>query len=233
MTFFIYATMKKQFFKPFVGKYYTRGIKGKKILVIGASFYCNRVKCPYFAECTNVDVKDSAPYDNICPEYVDEGKKLHFEPRYCVEDYAPQTYQRFASYIGRFLGITDYDTIWQHMAFTNYVQFMLPADENSYRGTYLSDLSERDYEAFNEVLLELQPDIVVVWGSIINSRLKECNQYIVDIKELQETNYYVCHLDIPGLNHPIVLINPYHPSSSAWYIAMDEFNNYFFNLINN
>lgn len=223
--------MKKQFFKPFVGKYYTKGINGKKILVVGASFYCKRVKCPYFAECTNVDVKDSAPYDNICPVYVDEGKKLHLEPSYCIEE-QPKTYRRFASYIGKFLGVTDSEKIWQYMAFTNYVQFMLPADENCYRGTYLSDLSERDYEAFNEVLLELQPDIVVVWGSIINSRLKECNQYLVDIKELQETNSYVCHLDMPGLDHPIALINPYHPSSSAWYIAMDEFDNYFTNLIN-
>ena len=118
------------------------------------------------------------------------------------------------------------------MAFTNYVQFMLPADEDCYRGTYLSDLSERDYEAFNEVLIELQPDIVVVWGCIINSRIKECNQYIIDVKELQETNSYVCHLNMPGVDHPIVLINPYHPSSSSWNIAMNEFDKYFANLIN-
>lgn len=31
--------MEKRFFKPFVGDRYQEGINGKKILVVGASFY--------------------------------------------------------------------------------------------------------------------------------------------------------------------------------------------------
>lgn len=94
---------KSQFFEPYVGKRYAEGINGKQILVLGASFYCDRVKCPFFASCTSVILKDSSAFDTKCPEYQPAGKKLHLEPSYCVED-APVTYQRFAAYMGKHLG---------------------------------------------------------------------------------------------------------------------------------
>ena len=70
---------KSQFFEPFVGKRYAEGINGKRILVLGASFYCDRVKCPFFASCTSVIMKDSSAFDTKCPEYQAAGKKLHLE----------------------------------------------------------------------------------------------------------------------------------------------------------
>ena len=222
--------MSNRFFKPFEGEKYKEGINGKKILVLGASFYCNCVKCPFFASCTSVILKDSSEFDSKCPEYKSAGKQLHLEPGYCVED-APTTYQRFAAYMGKHLGTEDYDTVWEHLAFTNYVQFFLPATNGSFRETMWSDLSERDFAAFTEVVQQLQPDIVVVWGNVINSALKELNPYLVDMKELQETEYYVCHLDVPGVNRPVAVINPYHPSSGAWYSDQEKFDNYFSNLL--
>ena len=221
---------KHHFFEPYVGNHYKEGIHGKKILVLGASFYCNCVKCPFFASCTSVILKDSSEFDSKCPEYKSAGKQLHLEPCYCVED-APTTYQRFAAYMGKHLGTEDYDTVWEYLAFTNYVQFFLPATNGSFRETMWSDLSERDFAAFTEVVQQLQPDIVVVWGNVINSALKERNPYLVDMKELQETEYYVCHLDVPGVNHPVAVINPYHPSSGAWYSDQEKFDNYFSNLL--
>lgn len=221
---------KHHFFEPYVGNHYKEGIHGKKILVLGASFYCNCVKCPFFASCTSVILKDSSEFDSKCPEYKSAGKQLHLEPGYCVED-APTTYQRFAAYMGKHLGTEDYDTVWEHLAFTNYVQFFLPATNGSFRETMWSDLSERDFAAFTEVVQQLQPNIVVVWGNVINSALKERNPYLVDMKELQETEYYVCHLDVPGVNHPVAVINPYHPSSGAWYSDREKFDNYFSNLL--
>ena len=222
---------KNQFFEPFVGKRYAEGINGKRILVLGASFYCDRVKCPFFASCTSVIMKDSSAFDTKCPEYQPAGKKLHLEPSYCVED-APVTYQRFAAYMGKHLGTDDYNTVWDHLAFTNYVQFFLPATNGSFRETSWSDISERDLAAFTEVVKKLQPDIVIVWGSVINSCLKERNPYLADLKELQETEYYIGHLNIPGAEKPIAVINPYHPSSSAWYSAMEQFDGYLSNLLN-
>lgn len=218
--------MKNLFFEPFVGEHYAEGINGKKILVLGASFYCNRVNCPFFAQCTSVENKNSEPFDQRCPEYIPDGKQLHLEPSYCVEE-APATYVHFADYMGKHLGTDDYDTIWSHMAFTNYVQFMLPAEPDKFRTTQSSDLSERDFNAFIEVLQLLQPDIVIVWGNVINSRLKERNEYLTDPRELHETEWYVCHLQVPGIKHQIALINPYHPSSSAWYSGLEQFDKYF------
>ena len=59
--------------------------------------------------------------------------------------------------------------MWSHLAFTNYVQFFLPSDGDSFRTTKASDLSERDFDAFIEVVKELSPDIVIVWGCVINT----------------------------------------------------------------
>ena len=45
--------MKKTFFKPFIGTNYHKGIKGKIILVLGASFYCPKTEYPFFISYTN------------------------------------------------------------------------------------------------------------------------------------------------------------------------------------
>lgn len=165
-------------------------------------------------------------FDEQCPEYSNNGKSLHNEPSYYIED-APRTYQNFASYISNLIGSEDYEESWSHFAFTNYVQFFLPTKNNSFRETRLSDLSERDFHAFNETLAELQPDIVVIWGCIFNSRLREQNEYIVDKEELDRTEWYVWHIKVPSVEHKIALINPYHPSSSAWFSKIQTFDKYF------
>ena len=67
---------KSIFFKPFKGDKYEIGINGKKVLVVGASFYCNKTDCPFFADCTNVAKKDSSKYDKSCPEYINDGLLL-------------------------------------------------------------------------------------------------------------------------------------------------------------
>ena len=84
----------KRFFVPFVGKKYKTGINGKKVLVLGASFYCNKHDCPNFKDCTSHNIKDSSPYDKTCPEYGKQGAELRLEPRYAIEENYP-AYQRF------------------------------------------------------------------------------------------------------------------------------------------
>lgn len=217
--------MKYQFFVPFVGTKYNEGINGKKILVVGASFYCNKKSCMYFSACTNVQIKDSSPFDKICPYYIKEKMQLHNEPAYCVEN-APSTYQTFETYIAELLNNCNYDEAWNHLAFTNYVQFFLPCNSGKYRETKFSDLSERDYLAFNETITKLQPEIVIIWGCTINSRLKENNKYVYDKERLKETQGYICHFRLPHVNHEITLINPYHPSSKAWTQNLTVFDKY-------
>lgn len=121
--------------------------------------------------------------------------------------------------------------MWSYVAFTNYVQFFLPAEPGRYRETRPSDLSERDFEAFNETLRELKPHIVVIWGCVFNSRVREQNAYLINRSELDRTEGYVCHLQVPGINHPIAVINPYHPSTPAWNSNISDFNNYFMKML--
>lgn len=123
--------MKNNFFIPFKGKNYECGVgtKKKKILVIGASFYC-----PYIngnddcKKCTDINLKDSSPYDKECKIYKSKGKVLHNEPTYSIEDEAT-AYKKFAASISKFVGTDDYEKIWSHLSFTNYVQFILPVEE--------------------------------------------------------------------------------------------------------
>ena len=51
---------KSSFFKPYRGEKYETGINGKKILVVGASFYCTDKSCKFFTKCTDVIKKDSS-----------------------------------------------------------------------------------------------------------------------------------------------------------------------------
>lgn len=221
--------MKKSFFLPYVGPRYSEGINGKRILVLGASFYCDRIGCEYFNDCTDRKKKDSSAYDLKCPAYADSGTALHDEPANCVDD-RPQAYRQFGDNVSYILGLTQ-DELWARVAFTNYVQFFLPA-KGAYAETLSSDLSQRDFDAFIEVVRELKPDIIIVWGSVVNSAVKENNPYLTVPSELKATDYYVCHIHIPGIEHEIAVINPYHPSSSAWFSDREKFNRYLLGLLN-
>ena len=223
--------MSSQFFKPFVGKHYHMGVRGKKVLVLGASFYCNQVDCQFFKECTDVRKKDSSEFDAICPAYIKDGKRLSNEPSYCIGD-EPKTYHIFAGAMQSLTDTDGYEQTWDRLAFTNYIQFFLPAEEGKFRDTRYSDMSERDFKALMETLKELQPDVVVVWGCVINSALKENNPHLVSIEELDQTEWYLCHIKIPGVDHQIAVVNPFHPSSSAWHSSLCKFNQYLTMAIN-
>lgn len=222
--------MKKNFFSPYVGCNYSQGIKGKNVLVVGASFYCNKTECQFFKKCTDRRKKDSSEYDLKCPEYVGKDMTLHDEPTNCVYD-QPYAYGIFGAFLADFLGITQED-LWGRLAFTNYVQFFLPAHNGEYAPTQVSDVSQRDFNAFIDVVRELKPDVVIVWGAIINSFVMEKNPYIVNITELKETENYLCHLKVPGVDHLIAVVNPYHPSSSAWYSNSLKFVKYLDTVLN-
>ena len=223
--------MKNRFFKPFVGSNYNVGIRGKKILILGASFYCPKTECKFYEKCTDVQKKASSSCDATCPLYNPVGKVLHNEPSYCIDD-APQTYQTFAAYISKYLDYGNYENVWSYLAFTNYVQFFLPATGNGFRETRWSDLSERDFEAFIETVKEVEPDIVIIWGCVINSRLKEENVYVTDQSNIGITEGYMCHMKIPEMRKEITLLNPYHPSSSAWHSALSIFEKYLKQALN-
>ena len=122
--------MKNNFFKPFVGKDYSRGISRKKILIVGASFYCNHPDCQYFDDCTDTSKKDSSAYNYVCP-YMTEGMALEDSPTDSInEEYG--ACNRFGDYLKTLIpSCESIREAWDHVAFTNYVQFFLPAQAGS------------------------------------------------------------------------------------------------------
>lgn len=71
-----------------------------------------------------------------------------------------------------------------------------------------SDISARDYSAFEEVVNKLHPDLIIVWGTPVGNELKK---YRVNRIEVPGANRdYIFDLDIGGKTY--LVINSYHPS---------------------
>lgn len=217
--------MSKRFFTPFIGSKYHLGLQDKKILALGASFYCSHgpesaEPCPYFADCTSPEKKDSSKYDRICPFYKASGLRLSEEPSNAIaENY--RAYQNFAAFMQQFVEDKN-ENVWQRMAFTDYLQFFSPTVL-----TQKEYLSQRDFDAFCETLRELQPHVVVAWGMAIIEEIREKNPYVTDREKLPETEWYICHMKVPGVSHEIALVCCYHPSSmSYWYNDLDKLTKY-------
>ena len=202
------SKVSQRFFIPYEGKDYKLGIKGKKILVVGASFYCDKQNCTYFRDCTNPVKKDSSPYNTICPEYTKNGAVLEKEPEYAIDENYP-AYQRFAECMKQF--VEPDVNVWNRMAFTNYVQFFVPTVKTD--KTYLS---QRDFEAFIESVIQLQPDVIISWGMVTIDAVRDNNNYIIDREKLKDSEWYICHMKMDEVKHNITLVCCFHPSSPDW-----------------
>lgn len=208
-------TDNNRFFNPFVGSEYSTGINGKKVLVLGASFYCLNEKCSYHDECTDYNKKDSSPHNYDCPSK--DGDELKNQPSDTPNN---KVYSTFINSIQQFVE-TEVDA-WERVAFTNYIQFFVPTIK-----TYESYMSKRDFDAFIYTIKKLKPDVVIVWGTVVNKALAD-NEFVVDKQELKDTDGYLWHLEgIPDVNHRITVVNCYHPSSYwYWYRDLDCFREY-------
>jgi alpha-L-fucosidase len=226
---------KKCFFEPWIPPKYKQGIKGKKILVLGASYYCRNTGCSYYDDCTNTEEKDSSCYDKTCPAISAENNRcLHDEPKYTTGE--TQAYTNFAHLFDPYT--KEGENVWnEYLAFTNYVQFFLPCSKDDKGRIYPATtrpkfLSNRDFEAFVEVVQELQPDIVIFWGMAIEKAVRLNNKYIYDLNDcFNKTEGYICHMHIPNIDHSIALLNCYHPSSRYWNSSLENATKYLRKLL--
>lgn len=214
-----------KFFKPRVIKdSYKEGIKGKKILVVGDSFYCTKTTCDYYSECTDTENRNSSKYDETCPERLkhtaasEKVTPLHDEPTVAIDEYESYAYLNFKGLLQLLMGeASEKINVWDYVAFTNYIQFFLPNSRTS-----SAFIDKKNYLAFKEVVKELKPDVVVTWGNAVADAIR--NEYgIEDIKnELKDNQYYCNKMKIDG--HSFNILNLYHPSSRIW--ASDIYNSY-------
>lgn len=153
------------FFKPWVNlESYNIGLNGKKVLVVGASHYCKHKECPYFKQCTSRELKDSSPYNALCQHCDTDLANSTIETvEYFIEGTENVSYENFSDFMIEEMKLApDKKTLWNHFAFMNYVQYMLGSNDDIYTAT--SDIQDRDYAAFKEVVSQLTPDIIIAWG---------------------------------------------------------------------
>ena len=141
--------MKYVRFEPWKGKnYLTTGFNGKKILVIGESFYCSEEEADkYAATLTEKIVNDYLAIRN--GEFRENKGEwtntyLKFERSLVGEETTPERSRE----------------IWNSIAFYNYLQIPMSGARESG-----SPIDYKNAEkAFFEVINELQPDLIIVWG---------------------------------------------------------------------
>lgn len=210
---------KKRFFKPWVkGKYWSEGINGKRILVIGASQYCQKKDCPYWNQCTSMTIKDCRQYNTKCPNVIAVNYKHSLEdwPNFEIENYLEddgyRAYQNFTSLIKNVSTLGTKQEIWDRIAFSIYVQHFIPQQNTP----SLNEDDSKYFEAFLETVDELQPEVIILWGVKILNHFKQdfTKQFVEDIKICKNDGHYL-KMDYNGKSYNI--ISAYHPSSRHWY----------------
>lgn len=141
--------MKNVFFKPWVGKdYESGGIFGKKILVLGEAHLCGGC-----SNCGKVDTAEECAdfTSSNCIELLLEGHTDSWTP----------TFRKFErSLVNHETTLEESRKIWNSIAFYNYVQ---KAMDGSRKTPEWIDFRNSE-NAFFEVIDELRPDLIIVWG---------------------------------------------------------------------
>lgn len=141
--------MRNVFFKPWIGKdYESGGIFGKKILVLGESHLCGGCE-----NCGKIDIAEE------CSDFTSSN---------CIElliaghtDGWTRTFRKFErSLVNHKTTIDESREIWNSVAFYNYIQ---KAMDNSRKSPVLADFRNSE-DAFFEVIDELRPGLIIVWG---------------------------------------------------------------------
>ena len=138
--------MKHVRFEPWKGENYeTSGFNGKKILVIGESFYCSEEDA--VATLTEKVVTDYLK--------IRDGESLDNKGGWT------NTYLKFErSLVGHGTKPKESREIWNSIAFYNYLQVPMSGPRES--GVAIDYKNAEN--AFFEVINELQPDLIIVWG---------------------------------------------------------------------
>lgn len=213
---------KSRFFTPYIGSKYEDGINGKKLLIIGASFNCDITKCPYFKECTDENKKDSRDFEHKCIVYQkrkdEKSKLLSNMPSNEIESFLDgdtiyRSYCNFTRFMCESLNRNnsannfqwDKANFWDHVAFTNYIQFVL-----SHTYTKPNNVNaNNNFPALQETIKELKPDVLCVWGNKINKKIE--NGLGCDMIEPETYGSFLFD------EHKIWYFNPYHPSSGYFW----------------
>jgi hypothetical protein len=204
--------MKNVFYKPWVGKkYQTEGFKGKKIMILGESHYCDE-GC---GDCGN-----SINHPNCTSFTIDViANFLEYKSGKGVFKGWMNTFTKFGNiFFNKELDYLETKDFWDSVIFYNFVQFATPeARVAPYKKEF-----EKSSDAFFEILKFHMPNLVIAWGERLWNNLPtngEDGEDIVigDIKG----KFYTYTLN----ETKIQLFYIYHPSSSSFNYSSHEFIN--------
>lgn len=209
--------MPHRLFTPYVGKEYHNGIgsKGLKVLVLGASYYCTMKSCRYYDKCTS-PVNGKWHSEDYVKHCIDKNGEPFDFSNTLDADYnyeGARSFLRFAQLMNHYLEgtwVIDEDKFYElreQIAFTEYVQHIKSDYKTTQQDVYNDD---NNFQAFEEVLDELEPDVVIVWGCVTNQPLLQA-EYTCKKRD----DNYLWEWDFKGRS--ITFFNIYHPSSPQFY----------------
>ena len=166
------------FFQPRIGQHYREGFKGYRTLVLGVKHHCILKQCPFYEDC--VMQRNCASYEAKCPAYGDRHDlRLSLSNQIEIDAFLEE-YDRYPAYsyfTKLMLGKTDDCTeaektaFWEQMAFANYLQYFCPSSQvPEYEEEGLIYRLE-DWEAFQELLEAVHPEVLLVWNSALKTLL--------------------------------------------------------------
>lgn len=166
---------KSYFFRPRLGQFYEEGLEGIRTLVVGVCHICS-LECKFHDKCGSPE--SVWEMDRECPVYKDNPNDYYrlsnsnnIEILSFIDGNAQYpAYSAFTYYI---LKSTDElpkqkkEQLWEHVAFTNFLQLFHADDESLPKE---KSLYEKSYSSFLEVVSECRPEVVYAWSPLV----KEC-----------------------------------------------------------
>lgn len=191
------------FFLPWVGQRYSQGINGKKVLILGESHHCDDKK-----GCSNCDeyiLKNEECIDftkGVLRSYIGYLKgDLDF-------DKWMNSFTKFANiFKGEKLSNTDLISFWNSVAFYNYVQKAV----SEARVSPIREDFDKSFVAFQELINNLNPDLVIIWGLRLWDNLPKNGNFTKNFNSDIESTYY-----LENKGEKILCFVICHPSSSRF-----------------
>lgn len=176
-------------FLPWVGSQYSKGINGKKVMVLGESHYCAH-ESEAVAELTRIIIRDlfdtESEHESYKNTYTKFGRAL----------FASQRYDQ------------DKETAWNSVVFYNYVQVAL---SGARKAPTSQDFKNSESALFN-LLDQYQPDCLVVWGKRLYNNLPQRGYQTDDLTLPDGVTAETWAYDLTN-GHTVHLLPITHPSA--------------------
>ncbi len=196
-------------FYPWVGDNYSNGgIFNKKILALGESHYndgLTKEQC-LAVKANDKEYEDTTSY--VISDYLNNNSHPSWE----------NTFRKFERLLTQNAYTTREDTkaIWDSIVFYNYIQHPLFGPRIT---TNADDFDERSEKAFDEIIKEYQPDIIIFWGKRLwwNMTDKQCVVGEAWDKSSKGHDFVYCEYSLDNNSKNIKAFSSNHPSSPMSY----------------